>query len=64
VLKIPPPQKEVDDFYIAFSKYMRNSKIPLSEQNMLGFVKNYFLANFNEFFLSLNTAVFYFLQSV
>lgn len=61
---IYPPQKEVDDFYIAFSKYMRNSKIPLSEQNMLGFVKNYFLANFNEFFLSLNTAVFYFLQSV
>lgn len=61
---IYPPQKEVNDFYIAFSKYMRNSKIPLSEQNMLGFIENYFLANFNVFCLNLNTAVFYFLQSV
>ena len=61
---IDPSQKEINHFCIAFLSYIENDKYRLSRQNILEFMKNYFLANFNEFFLSLNTAVFYFLQSV
>lgn len=37
-----PLQQDFYNYEKAFSKYMRNSKIPLSEQNMLGFIENYF----------------------
>lgn len=59
-----PSREELISFYKGFLKHMEYNKTPLSEQAMLGFMKSYFLVNFNEPCLNLNTGVFYFLQGL